>query len=101
MLHQLKIEREYIQKIIDGVKTYEIRKNDRDFHVGDYLALNEITDHACDSNGDRKETGDFILVRVIDIFSDARFVKEEYVVMSIIPCEIIELGSRCAPLYSE
>lgn len=45
MIHQLKIDSQYFSKIIKGEKTFEVRKNDRDFHVGDYLGLNEITDH--------------------------------------------------------
>ena len=35
MIHQLKIEPDYFKKIVEGVKTFEVRKNDRDFHVGD------------------------------------------------------------------
>ena len=83
MIHQLKIESEYFRKIVEGVKTFEVRKNDRDFHKGDYLGLNEITPHPCNAEGERKETGNFVLVRVLDIFSDNRFVKDGYVIMSI------------------
>lgn len=37
--HQLKIKSEYLEAIISGVKTFEIRKNDRDFKVGDRVTL--------------------------------------------------------------
>jgi len=35
--HKLKIEMEHLKDIVIGVKTCEIRKNDRDYQVGDYI----------------------------------------------------------------
>ncbi|WP_273857055.1 DUF3850 domain-containing protein [Photobacterium sp. GSS17] len=40
-LHDLKIKTEYLKAILDGDKTFEIRKNDRDFKVGDRVRLND------------------------------------------------------------
>lgn len=37
MLHQLKIERRYYDRIREGLKTFEIRKNDRDYQVNDEI----------------------------------------------------------------
>ena len=101
MIHQLKIESKYFSKIVEGVKTFEVRKNNRDFHVGDYMGLNEITPHPCNSNGEHKETGTFVLVKVLDILNDSRFVKDGYVIMSIRPCSIKEVDWGYAPWYSE
>lgn len=39
--HILKTWPEYFEKIISGEKTFEIRKNDRDFEIGDELILRE------------------------------------------------------------
>ncbi|WP_158117244.1 DUF3850 domain-containing protein [Vibrio cincinnatiensis] len=39
--HQLKIKPEYLEAIIRGDKTFEIRKNDRDFKIGDQVMLIE------------------------------------------------------------
>ena len=36
-LHELKIKEEYYREIEAGNKTFEIRKNDRDFQAGDYI----------------------------------------------------------------
>lgn len=39
--HHLKTWPPYFQMILDGSKTFELRKNDRDFQEGDYLVLKE------------------------------------------------------------
>lgn len=39
--HQLKIKSEHLNAIILGDKTFEIRKNDRDFKAGDRVTLIE------------------------------------------------------------
>ena len=39
--HELKIYPKYFEAILDGKKTFEIRKNDRDFQVGDSIVLKE------------------------------------------------------------
>ena len=36
-LHTLKIKDEFYTDIIRGAKTFEVRKNDRDFQVGDLI----------------------------------------------------------------
>ena len=101
MIHQLKIERHYFEQIRTGVKTFEVRKNDRDFHAGDYLGLNEITDHPCNAKGEHKETGAFVLVKVLNVFDDPDFVKEGFVIMSIKPCGIMDTPHVYANVYRE
>ncbi|MDF2004201.1 DUF3850 domain-containing protein [Bacillus pumilus] len=41
MLHNLKINREFFNPVLEQTKTFEIRKNDRGFCVGDTVILNE------------------------------------------------------------
>lgn len=40
-LHKLKIYPKYFNAILNGSKPFEIRKNDRNFHVGDNVLLKE------------------------------------------------------------
>lgn len=40
--HELKILPKYFNDVWDGVKTFELRKDDRDYKVGDYLRLLEF-----------------------------------------------------------
>lgn len=42
--HELKIYKEYFKEVLNGSKTFEIRKNDRNYRVGDRIVLNELQD---------------------------------------------------------
>lgn len=46
MLHELKIQENYYNEVLKGDKTFELRKNDRDYQVGDYVVFNIIKDGA-------------------------------------------------------
>lgn len=41
MTHELKILPQYFKSVVHKEKWFEIRKNDRDYHVGDKLILRE------------------------------------------------------------
>ena len=52
-LHELKIKHEYLVEIALGNKTFELRKNDRDYRVGDLIRFIDIKQsnsdkHDCD-----------------------------------------------------
>lgn len=74
MVHYLKTLPEYFQSVKIGIKNFEIRKNDRNFQIGDELALLEYTPQ----NG---FTGDYIIVEVIYMTNYEQ--KDGYVVMGI------------------
>ena len=76
MDHRLKIKREYFKELISERKNFEVRKNDRDFKVGDFLELHEIDE-------DGKETTRLALVAVNYILDNPEYCKEGYVIMSI------------------
>lgn len=43
MVHELKTWNEYFEAVFMGHKTFEVRKNDRDFKKGDTLILKDGT----------------------------------------------------------
>lgn len=95
MIHSLKTETRFFEDVKSGKKNFEIRKNDRGYEVGDYLALNEWENDAF--------TGRSILVKVTYIFSEERLCKEGFVTMAIKPCQIVQPGrfNIPSPLVSE
>lgn len=92
MIHQLKCDSKFFEDVASGEKTFEVRKNDRDFRVGDFLALNELTPHACNRKGEHKETGRCCLVYVNYILNDSDYCKEDFVVLGIEACSINVIG---------
>lgn len=82
MIHALKQHPEHFSDVISGKKLFEVRKNDRDYKVGDLLALNEYDPET------KSYTGASCLVYVDYILDNPEYCKEGYVVMSIKPCVV-------------
>lgn len=58
MYHVLKAKNPYFTLMLEGKKDFEIRKNDRDFHPGDFLSLQEYP-----------YTGRYIVAAVLTVVS--------------------------------
>ena len=82
MIHELKIWPGYFEEIVTGKKTFEARRADRPFAEGDLLALNEWNPKT------EGYTGASLLVKVTYIWRDPTYVREGFVIMSIIPCSV-------------
>lgn len=80
-IHELKTWPEYFYYVNRGIKNFEIRKNDRDYKVGDVLCLKEY------EPGTGKYTERICLRQITYIMKNTDFVKEGFVVMAIIPLE--------------
>jgi len=74
-IHSLKIIKEYFILILSGKKTFEIRKDDRGYEVGDLLRLNEWLYEK------KTYTGRHTLKQVLYISDYAQ--RDGYVVMSL------------------
>ncbi|RKO61808.1 ASCH/PUA domain-containing protein [Caldibacillus debilis] len=74
--HELKVCPEYFETLEKRIKTFEIRKNDRDFHIGDVLILKEFDPET------NNYTGRTVERKVTYITNFAQ--QEGYVVMSIV-----------------
>lgn len=80
MIHALKQETAYFQLTIKNKKNYEIRLNDRNFAVGDYIALNEWDPIEKNYTG-RSEICEIESILNSDDFPEG--LKEGYVILGI------------------
>ena len=80
MIHELRILPEYYDAVINGLKTFEIRKDDRGYRVGDTLRLREYDpDKAKYTNRSTR-----VIVHYLLRYDDAPgLIKEGMVVMAI------------------
>lgn len=78
MDHFLKTWTQYFEKVATGVKSCEVRKNDRNYQVGDRLVLCEIM------LPEREHfTGRVAIVNVTDMVDNPEFLQPGYVALSI------------------
>ena len=105
-IHEIKCRNEYFEEVICGNKNFSVRRNDRDYVVGDVLAVNEITiDHDDDKAG-TVYTGRCCLVKVTYILDDPTFCKDGFVTLAFQPLSIHPykggaiLRDCCKPAYS-
>lgn len=50
VIHVLKLQLQFCDLVVSGVKSFEIRKMDRDFHTGDLIKFNPIDQNGNDVN---------------------------------------------------
>lgn len=76
-IHHLKVHPQFYGALRRGDKTFEIRFNDRDFHTGDVLILEEF------DPSDEQYTGQCV-VRQVTYITDFK-QEPKYIVMGIKP----------------
>ncbi len=79
MIHELKLDTKFFKRVMAGKKRAEIRYNDRNYQVGDFLLLREVT------GTDRRYTGARTMQLVLDIVTHEEFpagIQEGYVMIS-------------------
>lgn len=78
MTHKLKTWPEYFQAVWTGLKRFEVRKNDRNFKVGDKLWLQEF------DNKMQAFTGRYMKVNVTYILSGGAFgIEKGYCILGL------------------
>ena len=77
MTHELKILPDYFAAVVSGEKTFEVRKDDRAFKVGDSLVLKETGGHGL--------TGRETKVKVSYILRDPTYCKAGFCILGIKP----------------
>lgn len=76
MTHELKTLPNYFNDVLNKTKTFEVRKNDRAFTLGDILILKEWSQ-------EHGYTGKTIETHITYILSDAKFCKEGFVILGL------------------
>lgn len=77
--HKLKCAPEYFARLQSGQKTFEIRKNDRDYQVGDILVISEY-----DPSKGWPDHGSYETLRAEIVYMTSFEQKEGYVVLGIV-----------------
>lgn len=75
MTHDLKILPQFFEAVVNGDKTFEVRKDDRPYKVGDKLVLKETGGHGF--------TGREIEATVTYILRDVNYCKPGFCILSI------------------
>lgn len=81
--HKLKLNSCYYDDSAAGIKTFEIRKNDRDFKVGDILELREWIWSGLDGKG--TYTGEVHWKIITYILDDEEYLYEGFVCLAVSP----------------
>ena len=82
-IHRLKLNSAYYNDSASGIKTFEIRKNDRNFQVGDILELREWLWSAVQGKG--AYTGGTHWKIITYILDDSEYLQEGYVCLGVTP----------------
>ena len=82
--HKIKIDPKYFDDVAKGIKTFEVRKNDRAYKVDDILDIYEY---------DRETgeyTGRYIWAVITYILDDQEYLRDGYVILAL---EILEVNN--------
>lgn len=93
MIHKLKTDSYYYDDSASGIKTFEIRNNDRNFKVGDILELREWVWSELDREG--AYTGAVHWKIITYIFDDAKYLPNGYVCLAVSPIAEPEEDTPC------
>jgi ParB family chromosome partitioning protein len=83
VIHSLKLSADYYDDSASGIKTFEIRENDRNYKVGDILELREWIWSGLDGQG--AYTGNVHRKIITYILEDEAFLAKGYVCLAVAP----------------
>lgn len=81
--HTLKVLIRYADAIVDGTKTFEIRKNDRNFKVGDKIVFEVMANECYDVRAAKRHPLNGAVYRIDYILDDFEGLAQKYVALAI------------------
>lgn len=81
--HTLKICKKYADAVMSGAKTFEIRKNDRNFKVGDKIAFDVVTNEGYFVGAAARHPLNGATYRIDYILDDFEGLAQKYVALAI------------------
>lgn len=100
MIHEVKCSPEYFAALKSGIKAFEVRKKDRPYQIGDFLALNEFVpfdykfgsdderERFCRASNECRYSGDCLLFKITYVLDDPEYCKDGMVILGLALCEI-------------
>lgn len=81
--HRLKVLIKYADAIMDGTKTFEVRKNDRGYEVGDKIVFDVVTNEGYAVGAAARHPLNGVTYRIGYILDDFEGLAQEYVALAI------------------
>ena len=81
--HTLKIQKQYADAVLNGTKTFEIRKNDRNFKVGDKIVFEVLANEGYDVRAAERHPRNGAFYRIGYILDDFEGLAQKYVALAI------------------
>ena len=81
--HRLKVLIKYADAIMNGTKTFEVRKNDRNFKVGDKIVFDVVTNEGFAVGAAARHPLNGTTYRIDYILDDFEGLAQKYVAFSI------------------
>lgn len=83
MRHVLKVDFKYANAILNGKKSFEVRKNDRNFMVGDEIVFKVLIDKGSYAGAEATHPFNGIVYRIDYVLNNFEGLAQKYVAFSI------------------
>lgn len=81
--HRLKIQEQYADAVLNGAKTFEVRKNDRGYKVGDEIVFDVVTNEGYAVGAATRHPLNGTTYRIGYILDDFEGLAQKYVALAI------------------
>lgn len=83
MTHTLNIQKQYAGAVLNGSKTFEIRKNDRNFKVGDKIVFEVVSNEGISTRDAARHPLNGAVYRIDYILDNFEGLAQKYVALAV------------------